>query len=59
MNGGKIVASGDAKDILEDEELLKGANLVVPDTIKLLNLIRTSSISKEVEDEVCQLIFHK
>ncbi|MBO4623387.1 MAG: energy-coupling factor transporter ATPase [Bacilli bacterium] len=59
MNGGKIVACGDAKDILEDEELLKGANLVVPDTIKLLNLIRSSSISKEVEDEVCQLIFHK
>ena len=59
MNEGKIIASGEARTILENEQLLKEANLVIPDTIKLLNLIKSSSISKDVEDEVCQLIFHK
>ena len=59
MNEGLITASGDVKTILENEELLKEANLVIPDTIKLLNMIRDSKISEDVEDEVCQLIFHR
>ena len=59
MNEGLIKAIGDAQTILENESLLTEAGLVIPDTIKLLNLVKEAKLNKEVEDEVCQLIFHK
>lgn len=59
MNEGLIKAIGDAQTILENESLLTEAGLVIPDTIKLLNLVKEAKLNKEVEDELCQLIFHK
>lgn len=59
MNEGVIKAIGDAPMILENEALLKDAGLVIPDTIKLLNLVKEANLNKEVEDSLCQLIFHK
>ena len=59
MNEGLIKAIGKPHEILENEKLLSDANLVIPDTIKLLNYVKEASLNKEVEDELCQLIFHK
>lgn len=59
MNEGIVIASGTPEAILENEELLKQAGLAIPDTIKLLNLVKESSLDKLVEDQLCQLIFHK
>lgn len=59
MNEGKIIKDGTPEAILEDEDLLKSAGLVIPDTIKLLNIVKEANLSKEVEDYLCQLIFHK
>ena len=59
MNEGVIKAIGDAPTILENETLLTESSLVIPDTIKLLNLVKEANLNKEVEDSLCQLIFHK
>ena len=59
MNNGIIIAQGKPADILENEKLLLDAGLVIPDVIKLLNMLKINHINKEVEDSLCQLIFHK
>ena len=58
MDEGIIKGIGTPQSILENESLLKEAGLVIPDTIKLLNLVKESKLNKEVEDMLCQLIFH-
>ena len=59
MNEGLITKVGDPETILEDEKLLSDAGLTIPDTIKLLNLVKDEKLNQEVEDYLCQLIFHK
>ena len=59
LNRGKIVLDGKPKDVFKEIDILKDANLDIPEAMKLLEEVKNSNITnkKEVEDLLWELTF--
>lgn len=56
INNGKIIKTGSPVDIIKDEDLLTNNNLVIPDAIKLINILHQKEETKALGDKVWELM---